>query len=82
MKTEIPFKTADILIDCNTTVEAIYKNHNVGAATSLKIEISLKIADIPANCNVAKIAVVKLNLFHLIFRSVFIFLLIKMIKGK
>lgn len=82
MKIEIPFKTVDILIDCNTTAEAIYKNHNARAATSLKIEISLIIANIPANCNVAKIAVVKLNLFHLIFRSVFIFLLIKMIRGK
>lgn len=76
---EILLKTADILVKYNAIIGATYKNHSKEIVTSLKIEIPLKTADISADCNTTAVVTAEVGLFYLIFSSIFIFSLIKII---
>ena len=60
-------------------IVAIYKNYNTKIAVSLETKIVLKIVNILVNYNVTIIVIAKVSIFYLIFRSFFIFSLVKIV---
>lgn len=79
MKTEILLKTVNIPADCDVTIAVAHQNRYVGRTADLETKIQLKTADILVNCNIIPAAIAEVGLFHLIFRSVFTFVLVKII---